>query len=135
MTAAKSNAPVLSRRVLNRTLLTRQLLLERIERPAAELIEYLVGMQAQEPPDPYVAMWTRISAFDPHELSGLIADRDAVRMGHLRGTLHIVTARDALAHYPILADVMARSWRSSPFVKQLVGVDMDRVLARARELV
>jgi Winged helix DNA-binding domain len=135
MTAVTSTTPVLSRRVLNRTLLTRQLLLERVERPAAELIEHLVGMQAQEPPDPYVAMWTRVSGFDPHELSELIAARGAVRMGHLRGTLHLVTARDALAQYPILADVMARSWRSSPFVKRLVGVDMERVLARAREVV
>jgi len=55
-------------------------------------------------------------------------------MGLLRGTLHLVTARDALAQYPILADVMTRSWRSSPFAKQLVGVDLDAVLARARAL-
>ncbi len=129
-----STDPVLSRRTLNRTLLTRQLLLERVERPAVELIEHLVAMQAQEPPDPYVGLWTRIDRFDPLELSELIEGRGAVRMGHLRGTLHLVTARDALAQYPILADVMARSWKSSPFIKRLVGVDMDRVLARAREL-
>jgi hypothetical protein len=29
---------------------------------------------------------------------------------------------------------MTRSWRSSPFAKQLVGVDLDAVLARARAL-
>ena len=56
-------------------------------------------------------------------------------MGHLRGTLHLVSAPDAVAQYPILADVMARSWKSSPFAKQLVGVDLDAVLARARETV
>jgi hypothetical protein len=126
---------VLSRRTLNRTLLGRQLLLERVERPAVEVIENLVGMQAQEPPDPYVGLWTRLIDFEPLELSDLIEQRKAVRMGHLRGTLHLVRARDALAHYPILADVMARSWRSSPFVKRLVGVDIERVLARAREIV
>jgi len=125
-------APVLSRRVLNRTLLARQLLLERVDRPAAEVIEHLVGMQAQEPPDPYVGLWSRIADFDPHDLSVLIEERQAVRMGHLRGTLHLVTARDATAQYPILADIMARLWRSSPFVKRLVGVDLDAVLARAR---
>ena len=130
-----SAAPVLSRRQLNRTLLSRQLLLERVERPALEVIEHLVGMQAQEPPDPYVGLWTRIAGFDPLDLSRAIEERAAVRMGHLRGTLHLVTARDALAQYPILADVMARSWKSSPFAKQLVGVDLESVLARARELV
>ncbi len=134
MTRGTSDAPVLSRRTLNRTLLARQLLLERVDRPAQEVIEGLVGLQAQEPPDPYVALWTRIDGFDPLSLSGLIEQRGAVRMGHLRGTLHLVTARDALAHYPLVADVMARSWRSSPFAKRLVGVDLQPVLARAREI-
>ena len=125
---------VLSRRALNRTLLTRQLLLERVRRPALDVVELLVGMQAQEPIDPYVGLWTRIDGFDPSELSDAIEERKAVRMGLLRGTLHLVTARDALAQYPILADVMTRSWRSSPFATQLVGVDLDAVLARARAL-
>lgn len=132
MTARRS-APALSQRVLNRTLLARQLLLERVDRPVADVIEHLVGMQAQEPPDPYVGLWSRVAGFDPQDLSRLIEKRRAVRMGHLRGTLHLVTAGDATAHYPILADVMARSWRSSPFAKRLVGVDLDAVLARARE--
>lgn len=135
MTTRPATARVLSRRTLNRTLLARQLLLERVRIPALDVVEHLVGMQAQEPIDPYVGLWTRIDGFDPSELSGAIAGRDAVRMGHLRGTLHLVTARDALTQYPILADVMARSWKSSPFIKQLVGVDIDAVLARARELV
>jgi hypothetical protein len=123
---------MLSRRALNRTLLGRQLLLERVQRAPADVVEQLVGLQAQEPLDPYLALWTRIDSFDPTELSAMIEERRAVRMGLLRGTLHLVTARDALAQYPILADVMARSWKSSPFVKQLVGVDMDAVVAAAR---
>jgi hypothetical protein len=127
-----TTAPALTRRALNRTLLGRQLLLERVRRPAADVVEHLVGLQAQEPIDPYVALWTRIDGFDPAELSAMIEGRRAVRMGHLRGTLHLVTARDCRAHYPILADVMARSWKSSPFIKQLVGVDVGAVVAQAR---
>jgi hypothetical protein len=125
-------APVLTRRALNRTILGRQLLLERVRRPAADVVEHLVGLQAQEPIDPYVALWTRIDDFDPAELGTMIEERRAVRMGLLRGTLHLVTSRDALAHYPILADVMARSWKSSPFIKQLGGVDVDEVVTAAR---
>src|SRR5688572_448458 len=90
-------APVLSRRVLNRTLLGRQLLLERVDRPVESVIEHLVGMQAQEPIDPYVASWTRIEGFDPLQLSRLIEERRAVRMGVMRTTLHLLTARDAIA--------------------------------------
>jgi len=128
------SAVVLSRRTLNRTLLARQLLLERVHRPALDVVEHLVGMQAQEPVDPYIGLWARIGDFDPMELSEAIEARRVVRMGLLRGTLHLVTARDALAHYPILTDVMSRSWRSSPFAKHLVDVDLDAVVARAREL-
>jgi Winged helix DNA-binding domain len=126
--------PVLSRRTLNRTLLARQLLLERVVRPASDVIDLLVGMQAQEPPDPYVALWTRIDDFDPMELSAVIDGRGAVRMGLLRGTLHLATADDALGQYPILADVMRRSWRSGPFIKRLDGVDIDEVIAVARPI-
>ena len=133
MTVAGS-PPVLSRRTLNRTLLARQLLLERVRRPALDVVEYLVGLQAQEPIDPYVGLWTRIDGFEPAELSRAIEAREVVRMGLLRGTLHLVSARDALAQYPILSDVMARSWRSSPFAKQLVDVDLDAVVGRARAM-
>jgi hypothetical protein len=134
MTAGDASAQVLDRRTLNRTLLARQLLLERVERPADDVIDLLVGLQAQEPPDPYVALWSRMVGFDPQMLSALIEDRRAVRMGLLRGTLHLATADDALGQYPILADVMRRSWRSSPFIKQLDGVDVDAVTTAARAL-
>ena len=125
-------APVLSRRALNRTLLGRQLLLERVDRPVEAVIEHLVGMQAQEPIDPYVALWTRIAGFDPQELSTLIEERRAVRMGVMRTTLHLLSARDAKRLYPVMADVLRRAFRSSPFVKQLVGVDIDALLVAAR---
>ena len=128
-----ADAPVLDRRTLNRTLLLRQGLLARTPRPASEVIEALVGLQAQETIDPYVALWTRIEGFDPNELSGLLERREAVRMGFLRGTLHLLTARDARRLTNVLADVPRRSWRSSPFAKRLAGVDIDAVVAAGRE--
>ena len=134
-TPTADGAPVLSRRALNRTLLGRQLLLERVDRPAESVIEHLVGMQAQEPLDPYLALWSRVDGFDPQELSALIEERRAVRGSTLRTTLHLMTGRDFLRLRPVLQDVLERAWRSSPFAKDLVGLDLAEVVAAGRELV
>jgi hypothetical protein len=127
---------VLTRLELNRALLERQLLLRRVERPAAEVIEHLVGLQAQEPRDPYVALWTRIDGFRPEDLEELIVGREAVRTTLMRGTIHLFTARDALALRPALASVPERVFRSgSPFGRRLGDANLDEIVAAGRALV
>jgi hypothetical protein len=127
-----TGAPVLSRRALNRTLLGRQFLLERVARTPEDVVEHLVGLQAQEPIDPYVALWTRIADFDPQALSAMIEERRAVRMGSLRTTLHLLTTEDALAIAPLTAGVHRRTFGSTPFPKALVGLDAEEVVEAAR---
>jgi hypothetical protein len=110
------------------------LLRQRRMRPL-EAVRRLVGMQAQVPRDPYVALWSRLEPFSATVLSEDIAERRAVRMPFLRATLHLVTAEDALALRPVLAPVLDRSFRSgSPFGRQLEGVDLDRITASGRAL-
>ena len=100
---------------------------------AADVIERLVGLQAQEPRDPYVTLWSRIEGFHPEELEGLIESRKAVRMTLMRGTIHLVTDRDCLALRPALQSVCERMfWSGSPFGKRLRGVDVDEVVAAGR---
>ena len=80
--SGQASPTVLSQRARNRALLERQLLLRRVRRPATEVVEHLVGMQAKEPRDPYVGLWTRLEDFDPHELGRLVADQE---LGGLHG--------------------------------------------------
>jgi Winged helix DNA-binding domain len=106
-----------------------------VERPAAEVAEHLVGMQAQEPRDPYVALWSRIDGFRPEELEGLLLERKAVRTTLMRGTIHLVTDRDCLALRPAVQRVCERMfWSGSPFGKRLGDVDVEKVVAAGRAL-
>lgn len=131
-----ADAPVLGRRALNRALLERQLLLRRAAMPAERAIEHLVALQAQNPFDPYYALWSRLDAFDPEELSTLLLDRRVVRATMmLRTTIHLMTADDWLALRPVLQVVAERGFLTgSPFGRRLQGLDVDEVVRVGRTL-
>jgi hypothetical protein len=125
---------VLSRRALNRALLARQHLLRRRKASAADEIEHLVGMQAQVPNSPYVGLFTRLKGFQPNELADLINRRRAVRLGLMRNTIHLVTARDSLAQRPLYQPLFDRAWRTTHFARNLAGIDIRAVIATANAL-
>ena len=93
--------------------------------PVADAIEHLFALQAQMPSDPYFALWSRLADFDPEELAGLIAERKAVRMTSLRGTVHLTTAADARVLRPWVQPLITRLLASTPFGKNTHGVDRD----------
>jgi hypothetical protein len=129
-------ADVLTARALNRATLARQLLLERSARPALDVIGHLVGMQAQEPQNPYLALWSRLESFEPDELTQLLIDREVVRIVVMRGTIHLVTADDCLVLRPLVQPVLDREIaRHGEYAPALVGVDMEPVLDFVRSLV
>jgi hypothetical protein len=126
--------PVLTSRALNRALLERQLLLHRAELPALAAIERLAGMQSQAPNPPYIGLWSRLADFRHEELSRLILDRSTVRMSMMRSTIHLMSARDALAFRPLLQPVMDRALKGA-YGKRLEGLDLADIVAAGRSLV
>ncbi|HUR84590.1 MAG TPA: winged helix DNA-binding domain-containing protein [Solirubrobacteraceae bacterium] len=124
---------VLTARALNRALLHRQMLLERQELGAAEALDHLVGLQAQNPNAPYVALWSRLVDFDPDHLSSLIGARKVVRIALMRWTLHLVTARDCVALRPVVQPVMDRRMQAC-FGRHLGDVELAQLVALGRTL-
>jgi hypothetical protein len=125
---------VLGVRELNRALLARQLLLHRAPRDVIETVEHLVGMQAQAPFPPYYGLWSRIDGFRPDDLARLLTGRSVVRIALMRGTIHLVSARDCLPLRQLVQPVLDRAFRSN-HGKRLPGVDLAALAAAGRELV
>ncbi len=124
----------ISLRALNRATLDRQLLLRRSRLSVLTTLEHLVGLQAQTPHTAYVGLWTRLEGFRGDDLSTLFLDRSAVRIALMRGTIHLVSARDAWGLRPLVQPVMDRVQKTQ-FGKRLAGVDLDEVVAMGRAFV
>jgi hypothetical protein len=135
---ARHNVQVIDRlttRQLNRATLARQLLLEREDCSAEQVLQHLVGMQSQAPLAPYVGLWTRVVNFRADELSALMIDRRAVRASLMRATIHLVTAADFLKLWPVLEPVSERGlWTGSPFGRRVPREIVDDLLAFVRKL-
>ena len=128
--------PVLSQRTLNRTLLARQLLLEPVSMDPLAAAEHLVGLQAQLPTSPYIALHARLARFDPATLSQAMEDRRAIRIVLMRGTIHLVSADDALLLRPVIQPVLDRELLANrTWARGIDGVDLEPVLALGRALV
>ncbi|GAA1578058.1 winged helix DNA-binding domain-containing protein [Actinomadura kijaniata] len=131
MTAEQGTAgPVLGRRALNRALLARQLLLRRHDLPVIDAVEHLAGMQSQAPNPPYLGLWSRLTDFDFGELGALMTERRVVRTVLMRGTVHLVSARDALAWRALTQPLLDRAAQST----LPAGLDVAAVAATARPL-
>jgi hypothetical protein len=112
----------LTLRELNRTLLARQLLLERKRISAVKAVERLVALQAQYAPSPYVALWSRVTAFRKEHLTRALIDGSIVKAGSLRSTLHVMAG----AEFPFIVSAYIESERGRT---EGLGVDLDALRA------
>ncbi|WP_129292844.1 winged helix DNA-binding domain-containing protein [Streptomyces lydicus] len=122
---------VLTDRALGRATLARQLLLDPADMPAEDAVAHLGGLQAQEPQEPFVGLWSRLRGFDPSHLSGLLIGRRVVRTHLMRRTVHLVTAADSLA-WRSRHDTMLRQRVLGTYRRELAGVDLDELAAAGR---
>src|SRR5436305_5015755 len=95
----------LSLRELNRATLARQLLLERKRLSPLVAIERVAGLQAQWPPSPYIGLWSRLEGFRRETLERAIRRGDVLKPTVMRGTLHLITARDYPLYYAALREM------------------------------
>ncbi len=121
----------LDRRTLNRATLDRQWLAERRPASASDAITHLVGLQAQEPLEPYAGLWARLQDFRPEELVELLESRRAVRTLMMRRTLHLLSADDCVAMRPLFQAMLVQRVRSV-LGSRLDGVDLDALAAAGR---
>jgi hypothetical protein len=93
-----------------------------------------VGLQAQAPFPPYYGLWSRLAGFRPDDLARLILSREVVRIALMRGTIHLVSARDCVALRPLVQPAVGRVM-SVLLTRQLAGVDTAALAAAGRVLV
>jgi hypothetical protein len=122
---------VLTLRELNRTTLLRQLLLRRERLSPVRAVERLAGLQAQLASSPYLALWSRLEAFERGSLERALLGRRVVKALLMRATMHLVSARD----YPYL-DAAVREARTATRAR---GTErppdelVERIVALTRE--
>jgi Winged helix DNA-binding domain len=119
---------VLTRRHLNRALLDRQLLLERVTMPIAVAVEQVGGLQTQYAPSGYVGLWTRLADFRRDSLTTALEDRTVIQATLMRTTIHMVSAREFWP-YAMGVRKARRDW-----ARRIPGADETGLIEAARRM-
>jgi hypothetical protein len=124
----------LGNRALNRAVLERQLLLARAaDLSVVDAVERMLGLNAQSPNPPYLALWSRLASFAGKDLTAAIENRELVRLVLMRATQHLVTGGDFALIRPAVDPLLRRVHRNT-FGRRIHGIDLDALVAEAREL-
>lgn len=126
-------ARVLSRRTLNRTVLHRQLLLERSTAGIVQAVERTGGLQTQYAPSAYIALWSRLRDFDRAALTRALEQRRIVQAWMMRATIHMASAAD-FALFTAGVRRARRQWWEHTWRREREGVDMAAAAAHVRTL-
>jgi hypothetical protein len=100
------------------------MLLERADADAVTAIERLAGMQAQYSPSPYIGLWSRIRDFKRDELEAALVDQRVYKATLMRGTLHLVSARQ-FDLFRLASRFPRHVWTTGPAQLAEHGVDVN----------
>jgi Winged helix DNA-binding domain len=122
----------LTQRALNRALLARQMLLERSDRPIAEAVEGMGGIQMQYAPAGYIGLWSRMVGFGRPMLTRALEEREVVQATLMRATIHTVSAAD---YWPMTIGVrrVRREWFEKVSRREISSIDTEGLAAAVRE--
>ena len=99
----------LTQRDLNRALLARQMLLERMSAPLPRVLERMGGLQAQYAPSMYIGLWSRVEGLERDAVTRGLERRSIVQGSMMRATIHLVSKRD---YWPFVVGIRRgqRDW-------------------------
>jgi hypothetical protein len=118
----------LTQRELNRALLARQLLLERVRLPIPRALERLGGIQDQYAPNAYIRLWSCLEGFRRNDLTRALERRSVVQATLMRETIHVVSRRDYWA-FAVAIRAPQRAW----FLRTRRPAPRERDLERRAE--
>ena len=116
-------------RQLNRSLLARQLLLERADASLPDALERIAGIQAQYAPSMYIGLWSRVAGFERDALTAALEDRSVVQGTLMRVTIHLVSPGD---YWPFA--LATRAARRALWLRARPEAGDEAMTAAAREL-
>ena len=90
---------VLTPRELNRAVLARQLLLERVSLPIPRALERMGGIQNQYALNAYIRLWSCLDGFRRGDLTRAYERRTVVHASLMRETIHVVACAD---YWPLI---------------------------------
>src|SRR3954454_7122755 len=96
---------------LNRARLARQGLLERMAAPLLRAVQGIRAAQAPPWPPPGAALWTRVAGVEAADVYRALDRRELVAGSLLRGTIHLVSAREHPAYAAVAEASGALDWR------------------------
>jgi DNA glycosylase AlkZ-like len=119
---------VLTQRELNRALLARQLLLERVRLAIPRALERIGGIQDQYAPNAYIRLWSCLEGFRRDDLTRALERRTAVQATLMRATIHVVSKRD---FWPLAVAIRRpqREWWLRAHKPRLQERDLERKAA------